>query len=273
MLNLLGGFSLAITRIGNPSVVVDISTRLTMIGFAGEDLPRFVFPTVVGYPSMDSSKDASEYYIGKDLFESMPPRLVYPIKSGLIEDWNAIEAIYTHVFNLLEVISSKSRVLVTENVFNPRENKERLTQMLFHDFGVSHLYHAQRSVLTMIGVQQETGIVIDFEPDYISIVPVYEEYSIPHALQLHDAPTTTGLDIQFIVQQIVVLLEKVDSNIHDTLCNNIVLTGSSTTPVNFETALLENLQESSPSGETFRVIAPPDRLYLPWRGGSIFGSR
>ena len=267
---------MAITRIGKPAVVIDIGTSLTIIGFAGENRPRFSFPTVVGYPSIDKFTGDNfepEYYIGQDLFESMPPRLVYPIKAGLIEDWNAIEAIYEHSFSLLKVTPSKTRVLMTENAFNPRENKERLTQMLFHDFGVSHLFHAQRSVLALIAIQKRSGIVIDFEPDYVSIVPVYEEYSIPHAMRLHDPPTTTGLEIPFIAKQIGNLLDEVDSDIHDTLCNKIVLTGSSTTTPNFEKILLEELQKTSPSVKSFSIIATPDRLYLPWLGGSIFGDR
>lgn len=107
------------SRVGNPPVVIDISTRLTMVGFAGEDRPRFTFPTVVGYGSTDGDFTA-EHFIGQALFESMPPRFVYPVNAGLIEDWNALEAIYAFAFSLLEVSPSKTRILVTENDFNPR---------------------------------------------------------------------------------------------------------------------------------------------------------
>lgn len=145
--------------------------------------------------------------------------------------------------------------------------------MLFHDFGVSHLLHAPRPVLTLMAVRSQTGIAIDFEPDYVSIVPVYDGYSIPHATEVFDPPTTTGLEIHLIAKQIVASIEKVDSGIHDTLCNNIVLTGSSTTTPNFEVALLEELHKTSPSVKTFKIIAPPERLYLPWIGGSILANR
>ena len=267
---------MAATRVGGPPVVIDIGTRFTMIGFAGEESPRFVFPTVVGYPPMGTSTGnnlEAEYYIGQDLFDAKPLRLVCPLRGGLIEDWVAIETIYAHAFRLLEVNPSRTHVLVTENFFNPRETKERLTQMLFHQFGVGQLYHAQRSVLALIAAQERTGIVIDFEADYLSIVPVYEEYTIPHAMQIHDPPTTTGLEIPFIVKQVGALLDKVDSDIHHILCNSVVLIGSSSTTSNFETTLLEELRKKNPTVKSLRVIAPPERLYLPWRGGSIFGNR
>ncbi len=264
---------MGITRIKNPSVVIDISTRLTMVGFTGEQYPRFTFPTVVGYPSMETAKDDAEYYVGQESLKSIPLRLVYPIKGGFIEDWSAIEAIYAHALSLLEVNLSNTRVLLTENDFNPRKNKERITQMLFHDFGVSHLFHAPRSVLTLIAIRKRTGIVIDFEPEYISIVSVYDEKSIPHAMQIHDPPTTAGLEISLITKQIGIILDQVDPDIHTELCDNIVLTGSSTTTANFETTLYTELQEAVFSEKPFRIIALPERLYLPWIGGSIFGNR
>ncbi|MHA1637274.1 MAG: hypothetical protein ACTSUO_00645 [Candidatus Thorarchaeota archaeon] len=42
------------SRVVNLPVVIDMCTRLTMIGFAGEDYPRFTFPTVVGYSFSDT---------------------------------------------------------------------------------------------------------------------------------------------------------------------------------------------------------------------------
>ena len=108
---------LAMTKSRDSPVVIDIGTRLTMVGFAGEDFPRFVWPTVVGYPLVDTMIDSDstrDYNIGQDAFDSLSQRLVYPLKAGIIEDWDAIEAILKFAFDSLEIKSSDSQVLLTE---------------------------------------------------------------------------------------------------------------------------------------------------------------
>jgi len=64
------------------TVVIDIGTQLTMVGFAGEDFPRFVWPTVVGY----SSEEPPRICVGPEALESRFRKLVYPQKVGQIED-------------------------------------------------------------------------------------------------------------------------------------------------------------------------------------------
>jgi len=240
-----------------------------MIGFAGEELPRFVFPTIVGYQSI--SEDTSECYIGQELLNSTPLRVAYPMKAGIVEDWTALKAIVNHSFHLLEINPCKSRILLTKPLPNPQQYQRIATQMLFHEFGVGFLTFVVREALPMIAIRRRTGFVIDCEPEYVSIVPIHDHLVISHAAEILSSSETTGLEIPLITKQIDVSLSKIDSNIHETLCKNMVLIGSSTTRPDFDSKLLKELQTINPSRHGYQIESIPERLYLPWKGGSVFG--
>jgi actin-related protein len=253
-------------------IVIDIGTRLTMAGFAGEDFPRFVWPTVVGYPVDDTMVDSDStknFSIGQNALDSFSKRLVYPLKAGHIEDWDAIAAILESIFESLEVDPKDCRVLLTEIVFSPPKLRERLAQLLFHEFGVTHLYFVLRSALSLIATRKDSGIVIDFEPDYAVISPIFKRLAISHAIELLNPPTTSGLEISYLAERLVAAVENTDIDIHDTLYGNIVLTGSSTTTTGFKENLHKDIRSKITSERKISILDAPERLYLPWIGGSI----
>ena len=260
------------TKSSTLPVVIDIGTRLTMVGFAGEDFPRFVWPTVVGYPLIDTMIDSDstkDYKVGQDAFDSLSQRLVYPLKGGHIEDWDAIEAIMRFTFESLDVNPNESQVLLTEPTFVSPKIRQRLAQMMFHEFGVGHLYFALRPVLALMATRKKSGIVFDFEPDYTFIVPIFKRFAIPHAVEILNPPVTTGLELSFLAERLVAAIENTDTDIHDLLYGNIVLTGSSTTTTRFKEKLQKEIVTAISSDREFSIIDAPERLYLPWIGGSM----
>ncbi len=256
----------------NPPVVIDIGTRITMVGFAGEDFPRFVWPTVVGFPVTDTvlDSDASKNYrIGQDAFDSLFQKLVYPVKAGHIEDWDAIRALLDFSFESLGVNPSESNVLMTTLFSTPSKTREQIAQLLFHEFGVAHLYMALRSALALIAAKKETGIVLDFEPDYAIIVPIHKRFAIPHAIEVLTPPVVDGLEIPCLVAHLLAAIERVDPALHDVLFDNIILIGGSTTTNQFKEKLEKEIESVKPSSKNFSIMDIPERLYLPWIGGSM----
>ncbi|RMG30959.1 MAG: actin, cytoplasmic 2, partial [Methanobacteriota archaeon] len=81
---------------GRP-LVIDNGTGLSKNGFAGEDQPRSVFPTLVGYPKYQSIMTdvdhyVRDYYIGDEALNLRGVlKLEYPIEHGAIESWDAME--------------------------------------------------------------------------------------------------------------------------------------------------------------------------------------
>ena len=179
--------------LGAKPIVIDNGTGLSKNGYAGEDQPRSVWPTLIGYPRYESIMTdvdhyTRDYYIGEEAINLRGVlRLVYPISHGKIEDWDAIEKIWSYTFyNDLKVDPSENPVLLTEAPFNPRENRERMASVMFDNFGVPAVYVATQAVLSLYASGRTTGLVIDSGDGVTHIVPIYEGFSINHAIKRID---------------------------------------------------------------------------------------
>jgi len=88
---------------GKP-LVIDNGTGLSKNGYAGEDQPRSVFPTLIGYPKYksimtDVEHYVREYYIGEEALNLRGVlKLIYPVEHGVINDWDAMEKIWHYTF-------------------------------------------------------------------------------------------------------------------------------------------------------------------------------
>lgn len=169
------------------AMVIDNGSGMCKAGFAGEQQPRSVFPEVIGKPKSAGvliGVGSKELYIGEDAQQKRGVlKLSYPIESGIIKDWEEMEQIWYHtIYNELRVDPAEYSALLTEAPLNPKINREKMIQIFFETFKVPNFYVAIQAVLSLYAAGRTTGIVVDSGDGVTHTVPIFEGYSIPHAI-------------------------------------------------------------------------------------------
>jgi hypothetical protein len=130
-------------------------------------------------------------------------RVGHPQRRGLSSRLSRIPA-SAHLATLpLSGHNPQHPVLLTEAPLNPRTNRESAAQILFDTFNVPALYISVQAVLSLYGHAsippypsnlnvgryasgRTTGIVLDSGDGVTHAVPVFEGFSMPHAIRRVD---------------------------------------------------------------------------------------
>ena len=98
-----------------------------------------------------------------------------------------MEAVWYHCyFNELRVHSEEQPALLTETPLNPKASREKMTQIMFETFNVPYFYVGSQAVLSLYASGRTTGLVVNCGDGVAHIVPIYEGYSLPHAIMRMD---------------------------------------------------------------------------------------
>ena len=102
------------------------------MGFSGNITPQYIVPTVTaskarvgGAEGKMDGVDDLDFYVGKEALDmSTTHQIVYPIRHGLVEDWDSYERmIHQCIFKYLQCEPVNHYFLLTEPPLNTPENR------------------------------------------------------------------------------------------------------------------------------------------------------
>eukprot|EP00043_Microstomoeca_roanoka_P001376 m.32336 g.32336 ORF g.32336 m.32336 type:complete len:412 (-) comp10780_c0_seq1:693-1928(-) len=196
-----------------PACVVDVGTGYTKLGFAGNSEPSHIFPSAIGVKesvgrTTAQGVDDLDFYIGDDAMNTPGYATKYPVRHGIVEDWDLMEKFLEQtIFKYLRAEPEDHYFLMTEPPLNPPENREYLAEIMFESFNVPGLYIAVQAVLALAASWTSkkaertlTGCVIDSGDGVTHVIPVAEGYVIGSCIK--HIPIA-GRDITYFVQQLL----------------------------------------------------------------------
>ncbi|XP_036370416.1 actin-3-like [Octopus sinensis] len=159
-------------------VVIDNGSHTCKVGFGGDHEPRIAISSDADYPRDQSEMIGDELkdynVINKFGYNTSVLNLKHPIERGVITNWDDMEKIWLHAFKELKVAPAESSVLLTEAVFNPKDNREKMAEIMFEKFNTHALCIADQTLLSLLASGRITGMSVNVGHGITQIVPVYD---------------------------------------------------------------------------------------------------
>lgn len=187
--------------LANQPIVLDNGSSCIRGGFAGEPLPSTEFPSYVGHPKHDrimvGALEGSSF-VGKQAQEHRGlMALEYPMKHGVVTNWEGIEAVWQHFYSSSGLLSEEHPVLLTEPPFVSEHQRAGAAGLLFETFNVPACYFVKPGVLSLYATGKITGLSLDAGDGVASCLPVYQGHAIRAASMRSDL---AGSDVTNFLQ-------------------------------------------------------------------------
>lgn len=166
---------------GRKPIVCDNGTGFVKCGFAGDNFPAHIFPSMIGRPLMRFEEEFKNVEL-KDVMvgdECAQHRAMletsYPLENGVVTDWKGVINLWDYTFNeRLKVDPKEHKILLTEPPMNPRDNQKKMLSCMFETYNFAAAKVSIQAMLVLYAQGLLTGVVVDSGDGVTHIVPVWE---------------------------------------------------------------------------------------------------
>lgn len=168
-------------------VVSDNGTGFVKCGFAHDNFPQHIFPSMVGRPLMRYDEDfenveLKDIMVGDEAarYRSML-ELKYPVEQGQVKNWEDMCHIWDYTFyDRMKIDPHEHRIMLTEPPMNPASNKRIMCENMLEKYEFPAVKISIQATLVLYAQGLLTGVVLDSGDGVTHIVPVYEGVCPPH---------------------------------------------------------------------------------------------
>lgn len=117
------------------------------------------------------------YYVGDNSIHL--PRsdmeIKNPMTDGIVSDWDAMENIWDHILNsTLRVNCQEHPLLITEQIWNTTENREKAMELAFERFEFPAFYIIKSPIASLFASGKGSGLVVDIGHSLTSVTPIID---------------------------------------------------------------------------------------------------
>jgi len=162
-------------------IVCDNGTGFVKCGFAGDNFPANIFPSMIGRPLMRYEEDfknveLKEIMVGDECAQHRAMlETSYPVENGIVSDWKGMKSLWDYTFfERLKIDPKEHKILLTEPPMNPKENQKKMLTSMFETYGFEAAKVSIQAMLVLYAQGLLTGVVVDSGDGVTHVVPVWE---------------------------------------------------------------------------------------------------
>lgn len=177
---------------GKP-IICDNGTGFVKCGYAGDNFPSLIFPSMIGKPMMRAEEEFQDIELKETMVgdECQKYRAMldvsYPVEEGKVKDWDGMGKLWDYTFNDRMKIDCKDhKIMLTEPPMNPKENKQMLVENMLEKYEFDSVKVSIQAMLVLYAQGLLTGVVVDSGDGVSHVVPVWDGVCPPHLIKRLD---------------------------------------------------------------------------------------
>lgn len=166
-------------------IIVDNGTSMMKAGYSGDDAPRCVFPSTIGYKNylyFLQYRSDNEFIGSVEEFEKTL-KIEKVFSKGKIINFDHYEALLNHTFyNELRIDPKENALVSSETTGTEARERHKKTQIIFEKFDFPGFYLSNDNVAALVCHGKTTGTVLNVGYEHSSCTPIYECEVLSHAV-------------------------------------------------------------------------------------------